>query len=47
MSLRPSGSTSSLKFRNSTSTDDFYLVQVSARRGWGAYRLSWTVSPGQ
>jgi subtilisin family serine protease len=47
VSLRPSGSTSSLKLRNSTSTDDFYLVQVSARRGWGAYRLSWTVSPGQ
>ena len=47
VSLRPTGSSSSLKIRNSTPTDDSYLVQVSARRGWGAYQLRWTVSPGQ
>ena len=29
------------KIRNSTAKDDFYYVQVSARRGWGAYRLHW------
>ncbi|HET6175027.1 MAG TPA: SpoIID/LytB domain-containing protein [Gaiellales bacterium] len=43
--VRPTGSASgTLRIRNSTPTDGFYLVQVSARRGWGAYRLRWTIS---
>ena len=41
--IRPTGANGSLSVRNSTATDDFYLVQVSARRGWGAYRLHWSV----
>lgn len=45
--VRPLNADSSLRIRNSTPADGFYLVQVSARRSWGAYRLSWAVSPGQ
>ena len=46
-SRRPVLSSTSLKIRNSTPEDGFYYVQVSARRGWGAYRLHWNVTPGQ
>jgi len=41
--IRPTGANGSLSIRNSTAVDDWYLVQVSARRGWGAYRLHWIV----
>jgi subtilisin family serine protease len=44
---RPVGSTTTLRVRNATPVDDFYLVQVSARRGWGAYRLHWAVTPSR
>jgi hypothetical protein len=44
-SARPLGPTTTLRVRNATPVDDFYLVQVSARRGWGAYRLHWAVTP--
>jgi hypothetical protein len=44
---RPAFSSAALKIRNVTTTDGFYYVQVSARRGWGAYRLRWNVTPGQ
>jgi stage II sporulation protein D len=46
-SRRPALSSTSLRIRNSTPEDGFYYVQVSARRGWGAYRLHWSVTPGQ
>jgi hypothetical protein len=44
---RPALATSSMKIVNSTATTGFYYVQVSARRGWGAYRLHWTITPSQ
>jgi hypothetical protein len=47
VSTRATGSSSALKLRNSTPVGDSYLIQVSARRGWGAYRLRWTTTPGQ
>jgi stage II sporulation protein D len=40
---RPAGSNSSLQLNNFTPNDGFYLVQVTARKGWGAYRLRWSV----
>jgi stage II sporulation protein D len=46
-SKRVPNSASSLRIRNSTATDDYYLVQVTSRRGWGAYRLRWDITPGQ
>ena len=33
--------------RNTTPKDGFFLVQVSSRRGWGAYRLRWNLIAGQ
>ena len=45
--IRPTGANGSLSVRNSTVTDDWYLVQVSARRGWGAYRMHWSVDGQQ
>jgi len=36
-----------IPYRNSTPEEGFYYVQVSARRGWGAYRLHWNITPGQ
>ncbi len=44
--VRSLNSGSSLQIRNSTPADGFYYVQVTARRGWGAYRLRWNVSTG-
>jgi stage II sporulation protein D len=44
-STRPAGANTTLRIRNGTPFDDFYLVQVSARRGWGAYRLHWAIGP--
>ena len=29
-----------------TAKDGFFFVQVTSRRGWGAYRLRWSVDPG-
>jgi hypothetical protein len=46
-STRSPNSASSLRVRNSTAADDYYLVQVSARRGWGAYTLRWSITTGQ
>jgi hypothetical protein len=46
-SRRPASTSASLRVRNSTLVDDYYYVQVSARRGWGAYRLHWNITPGQ
>jgi subtilisin family serine protease len=40
---RSPASASYLHIRNATGRDGFYLVQTSARRGWGAYRLRWDV----
>ena len=45
--IRPTGANGSLSVSNTTVTDDWYLVQVSARRGWGAYRLRWSVAGQQ
>jgi subtilisin family serine protease len=42
---RPPFTATSLRIRNSTPTDGFYYIQVSARRGWGAYRLHWSITP--
>jgi hypothetical protein len=44
---RPALSSTSLRIRNSTLSGGWYYVQVSARRGWGAYHLSWSITPGQ
>jgi stage II sporulation protein D len=44
---RPNFTSSSLRIRNSTPADGFYYIQVSARRGWGGYRLRWNITPGQ
>ena len=46
-SVRATSSVSSLRVRNTTPTDGFFLVQVTSRRGWGAYRLRWNLIPGQ
>jgi subtilisin family serine protease len=43
---RPTGSNTELVVHNSTPDDGSYLVQVTARRGWGAYRLRWSVTAG-
>jgi membrane-anchored mycosin MYCP len=40
---RSPASGSYLRIRNTTGRDGFYLVQASARRGWGGYRLHWDV----
>jgi stage II sporulation protein D len=45
--VRAPNSASSLTIRNSTSRSGSYLIQVSCRRGWGAYRLRWSVGAGQ
>jgi stage II sporulation protein D len=45
-SKRASASESSLRVRNSTPKDGFFFVQVTSRRGWGAYRLRWSLLPG-
>jgi SpoIID/LytB domain protein len=45
-STRAPNSASALQVRNTTPQDGFYYVQVTARRGWGAYRLRWNVSTG-
>ena len=45
--IRPTGANGSLSVHNTTVTDDWYVVQVSARRGWGAYRLHWSVDGQQ
>jgi stage II sporulation protein D len=42
-SVRAPNSSSSLRIRNSTPKDGFFFVQVTARRGWGAYRLRWNL----
>ena len=44
---RPANTASALQIRNSTPLAGFYYVQVTARRGWGAYRLRWSVSTGR
>ncbi len=46
-SRRVSASDSSLRARNATARDGFFFVQVTSRRGWGAYRLRWSLIPGQ
>ena len=45
-SSRPTGSSGSLLIRNSSPYDGSYLIQVTVRRGWGAYKLRWSVGPG-
>jgi stage II sporulation protein D len=42
-STRSPSSVSVLHIRNTTGFDGTYLVQASARRGWGGYRLRWNV----
>jgi subtilisin family serine protease len=46
-SIRSTSAISALRIRNATSKDGFFYVQVSVRRGWGAYRLRWNTSVGQ
>jgi hypothetical protein len=43
---RPTGASGELVIRNVSPYDGTYLVQVTVRRGWGAYRLRWSVTPG-
>ncbi len=43
---RPSAK-SLLRVRNTSLRDGYYLVQATVRRGWGAYRLRWNVTPSQ
>ena len=45
-STRAASASSSLRIRNVTPRDGFFLVQVTSRRGWGAYRLRWSVGAG-
>jgi subtilisin family serine protease len=46
-SKRSTASDSSLRVRNPTAKDGYFFVQVTARRGWGAYRLRWNLLPVQ
>ncbi len=43
---RPTGASGELVIRNVSPYDGAYLVQVTVRRGWGAYKLRWSVTPG-
>jgi hypothetical protein len=45
--MRSTSAISALRIRNPTSKNGFFYVQVSVRRGWGAYRLRWNTSVGQ
>ena len=42
-STRSASAAARCSARNSTRQDGYFLVQVSSRRGWGAYRLRWIV----
>jgi hypothetical protein len=44
-STRSASAVSLLHARNTTRRNGYFLVQASSRRGWGAYRLRWIVSP--
>ena len=44
--MRPAGASAELVIRNVSPYDGAYLVQVTVRRGWGAYKLRWSVNPG-
>ena len=41
---RSASAVSLLHARNTTGKDGYFLVQASSRRGWGAYRLRWSVT---
>ena len=43
-STRSASAVSLLHVRNTTGKDGYFLVQASSRRGWGAYRLRWSVT---
>ena len=44
---RSASAVSLLHARNATGKDGYFLVQASSRRGWGAYRLRWNVTPAR
>jgi stage II sporulation protein D len=46
-STRSASAVSLLHARNTTGRGGFFLVQASSRRGWGAYRLRWSVTPAR
>jgi hypothetical protein len=46
-STRSASAVSLLHARNTTGKDGFFFVQASSRRGWGAYRLRWSVTPAR
>ena len=46
-SRRAANAKSLLRVRNTSPRDGYYLVQATVRRGWGAYRLRWNVTPSQ